>query len=211
MRPVTAFLAAAALAGALAVCPHALAQQAGTIIVMDAERIIGQTIAGRDMQQRLQAIAEQMQGELTPEQTSLQQEQQRLTQATQGQTAEQVRANSQLTQQIEAFQRRSQTFSQRQVGLARDLEYTRAQAFQEFQRQTAPIIQEVMQQRGASAALEASIVSRYAPSVDATADIISRIDQRVRTINVTRLSAPPPQQQQAQPQQQQQQTERRRR
>jgi outer membrane protein len=198
MRPLTSIFAAAAFALALALSPQASAQPAssGTVIVLDAERILAQTIAGRDMQQRLQAIAEQMQGELNPEQTALQQEQQRLTTATHGQTAEQVRANTQLAQQIEAFQRRSQAFSQRQVGLARDLEYTRAQAFQEFQRQTAPIIQEVMQARGASAALEASIVSRYTPAIDGTADVISRIDQRVRSVSVSRLSAPQPQQQQ---------------
>jgi outer membrane protein len=199
MRPVKAFFAAGAIAGALAlsaVAAFAQAGGAGSIIVIDAERILQQSSAGRDMQTKLQAIATQMQGELAPEQNSLQQEGQRLQQAVQGQTPEQVRANSALTQQIEAAQRRSQTFQQRQIGLARDLEYTRAQALAEFQRQSAPIIQQVMQQRGASAALEASIVSRYTPNIDATQDVMSRLDQSVRTINVARLTAPPPQQQQ---------------
>ncbi|MBL8550753.1 MAG: OmpH family outer membrane protein [Hyphomonadaceae bacterium] len=199
MRPVKALIAAGAIAGALAFSPAAFAQAgSGTIMVIDAERILEQTAAGRDMQTKLQQIAQQMQGEITPEQTSLQQEGQRLQGAMQGQTPEQVRANTQLAQQIEALQRRSQAFQQRQMGLARDLEYTRGQALAEFQRQTAPIILEVMQARGASAALEASIVSRYLPSIDATQDVLSRIDQRVRTINVSRLSAPPPPQQQAQ-------------
>lgn len=200
MRPLKALIAALAFACASVLAAPAFAQtgQAGSVVVVDGERIVSQSTAGRDMSTRLQAIATQMQGELTPEQTALQTEQQRLAGATRNQTQEQVRANTQLTQQIEAFNRRAETFRNRQITMGRDLEHTRNVAIQEFNRQITPILTEVMNSRGASVILDAGMARWHTPSVDATADVLSRLDQRVRTINVTRQAAPAQQQQPAQ-------------
>lgn len=197
MRPVQTILAAIAFLAAPALVAPAFAQtaQSGTVIVVDGERILTQSAAGRDLQQRLQAITTQIQGELTPEQTALQTEQQALQTATQGQTQQQVQANTQLRTRIEAFNRRAETFRQRQMTAGRDLEYTRQQALIEFNRQITPILNEVMTARGASVVLDTNVASRMTANVDATADVLSRLDQRVRTVNVTRQAAP------AQPQQ----------
>ncbi|MGE0044795.1 MAG: OmpH family outer membrane protein [Hyphomonadaceae bacterium] len=198
MRPIHALAAAFALACAAMSPAYAQSGQSGAVIVVDGERILSQSQAGRDMTQRLQAVAAQIQGELTPEQTALTTEQQRLANATRNQTQEQIRANSQLTTQIEAFNRRAETFRNRQVQSARDLEHTRNLAIQEFNRQITPILNEVMTSRGAVAILDTTVASRFLPSADATADVISRLDQRVRTINVTRTAAPAPPQPPAQ-------------
>lgn len=174
----------------------ALAQRAqnGSVIVMDYERVLTTSVAGRDVEAKLRQIAEQMQAELQPEQTAVQTEAQALQTATRGQTQEQIQRNSSLNQRVTAFNTRAEAFRAQQVTRARDLEYTRQQALQEFNRQVEPIVTEVMNARRAGVVVDRSSVQIMAEGVDATADIISRLDQRVRTINVTRQAAPAPQQ-----------------
>ncbi len=198
MRPVKTFVATMALAAVSLVTTPAIAQtsQSGTVIVIDSERVVAQSQAGRSMSTQLQAIATQMQGEIQPEQTAVQAEQQRLQTATRNQTPQQIQANTQLSQQIEAFNRRVETLRTRQMTLARDLEHTRGQALQTFNTQITPVLNELLTARGAAVVLDASVASRFTPNVDATADLIARLDQRVRTISVTRQAAPAQQQQQ---------------
>lgn len=175
----------------------ALAQRAqnGSVIVMDYERVLTTSVAGRDVEAKLRQVAEQMQAELQPEQTAVQAEAQALQTATRGQTPEQIQRNSSLNQRVTAFNTRAEAFRAQQVTRARDLEYTRQQALLEFNRQVEPIVTEVMNARRAGVVVDRSSVQIMAEGVDATADIISRLDQRVRTINVTRQAAPAPQQQ----------------
>ncbi len=174
----------------------ALAQRAqnGSVIVMDYERVLTTSVAGRDVEAKLRQIAEQMQAELQPEQTAVQTEAQALQTATRGQTQEQIQRNSSLNQRVTAFNTRAEAFRAQQVARARDLEYTRQQALLEFNRQVEPIVTEVMNARRAGVVVDRSSVQIMAEGVDATPDIISRLDQRVRTINVTRQTAPAPQQ-----------------
>ncbi|NWG54537.1 MAG: OmpH family outer membrane protein [Hydrogenophilaceae bacterium] len=193
LRPFHAFAAALVLTlVALAAAPaHA---QSGAAVIVNTETILTQSLAGRDMAQRLQAIQTQMQGELQPDQTWLQQEGQALAQARQGQTDEQVRANSQLVRRFEEFERRRQAFAQRLATLERDMQYTQLMARQEFNRQLTPIVREVMQARNAQIVVDRSTVLLANEGVDATQDVLRLMDERVRTINVTRQTAPAPQQ-----------------
>lgn len=190
---IVAITAGIAMAGAT----PALAQRAqnGSVIVMDYERVLTTSVAGRDVEAKLRQIAEQMQAELQPEQTAVQAEAQALQTATRGQTQEQIQRNSSLNQRVTAFNTRAEAFRAQQVTRARDLEFTRQTALQEFNRQVEPIVTEVMNARRAGVVVDRSSVQIMAEGVDATADIISRLDQRVRTINVTRTAAPAPQQQ----------------
>jgi len=204
MRFVKTILAAAAFAfGAFAAAPAALAQPTGsaTAIVLNYERIVGTSDVGRDLTTKLQAIGTTMQGELQPEQTALEQEEARIRQSTQGMTPEQVQANSSLTNQINQFGQRFETFRARQVTAGRDLEYTRQRALADFNQQITPFVREVMEARGAGIVLDASAVQLVLPAYDGTDDVVQRLNQRLRTINVTRQAAPPQQPQAGQGQQ----------
>lgn len=197
MRFLQPLFAVATLAAALSFAPLAAAQ-AGSVIVLDYERVVATSDVGRDMTTKLQQIGQQMDGELSPERTAIETEQRRLQQAAQGMSSEQVRANTQLSQQVEALGQRAETFRQRQISLARDLEYTRQRTLMDFNAQITPVVQEVMTARGAGVVIDASTAQLYAPNLNVTDDVIQRLNQRVRTMNVTRQSAPPPQQQQQQ-------------
>ena len=67
-----------------------------------------------------------------------------------------------------------------------------------FNRQITPIVREVMEARGAGIVLDAGAAQLVLPAYNATDEVIERLNQRLRTISVTRQSAPPPQQQPAQ-------------
>lgn len=181
-------------AGLVLAATPALAQRGGgqgvSVIVMDYQRILGTSVAGRDVEAKLRQVAEQMQGELASETTAVQTEAQALQTATQGRTQDQIQRDSGLRTRIEAFNTRAEALRQQQVTRGRDLEYTRQQALLEFNRSLEPIVQEVMTARRAGVVLDRAEVQLVAEGVDVTADIISRLDQRVRTVNVTRQSAP---------------------
>ncbi len=192
MRFLKTILAAAAFAAVAGPASVALAQpsQTASVIVIDYERIIATSDVGRDMTAKLQAIATQMQGEVGPEQTSLEAEQTSIQQATQGMTGEQVQGNAALNTRVQQFAQRLEALRARQIGLARDLEFTRQRTLQDFNTQITPIVQEVMTSRNAGVVIDASVAQLYAPTVNATDDVISRLNQRLRTMNVTRQSAP---------------------
>ncbi|MGE0595151.1 MAG: OmpH family outer membrane protein [Hyphomonadaceae bacterium] len=204
MRFLKPLIAAVALTTAISAAPVAMAQRGGAsgVMVINYQRVIEASDVGRDMTTKLGQIAQQVQGELQPEAQAIEQEQQSIQQATQGMNEEQVRRNTQLQQRVEAFAVRYNQFRQRQVTLSRDLEYTRQVTLNDFNQQITPFVREVMEQRNAGVVLDASTTQLIQPNVDATDDVVQRLNQRLRTINVTRQSAPQPQQQQQAPPQQ---------
>jgi outer membrane protein len=194
MRVLKVIAASAALATASLVSVPAFAQ-AGSVIVIDGGRVRSASQAGRDMTQKLRAIENQMQQELQPEAQWLQTEGQAIQQQRGNQTEDQVRRNAQLTQRMQAYQQRAQTFAARRQQMARDLEYTQLMAQNEFARHAKPALDQVLAQRRAAVAIDSSVIQGNTNNVDATTDLISRLDGSVRTINVTRQSAPQQQQQ----------------
>jgi|CXWL01.1.fsa_nt_gi Skp family chaperone for outer membrane proteins len=203
MRFLKYFAVAVSVAVAFAAAPEASAQrnrnnnaQAASVIVIDYQRIVESTDVGRHMTTQLTQIGQQMQAELGPDAQSIQTEQQSLAQAAQGMTPEQVRRNASLNSRVEAFEQRVEQFRARQQSLARDMEYTRQMTLNDFNTQITPIVREVMEARGAGIVMEAQGVNLMQPNVNATDDVVQRLNQRLRTITVTRQSAPAPQQQQ---------------
>ncbi|MGE3142109.1 MAG: OmpH family outer membrane protein [Hyphomonadaceae bacterium] len=184
-----------ALAATMAAPSPASAESASPVVILDYERLLAQSVGGHDIETKLRQIATQMQGEVQAEQTAVQQEAQSLQTATQGKTPEQIQRDSALSTRIQRFNERAEALRAQQITRQRDLEYTRQQALAELNRQLQPIVTEVMNARRASIVIDRGAVQMASENVDVTADVISRMDQRLRTVNVTRQSAPAPQQQ----------------
>jgi Skp family chaperone for outer membrane proteins len=142
------------------------------------------------MTSKLQAIYQQMQGELAPEAQAIQTEEQGIQTAAHGMSGAQVAANPALTARINALQQREQTFQGRLETSQRDFQYTQQATIQSFTTQITPIVREVMEGRGAAVAVSSQAIIAASPSVDATDDVVARLNQRLRTITVTRQSAP---------------------
>jgi Skp family chaperone for outer membrane proteins len=190
MRFLKAFILAAGLSAAMSAPALAL-----DVMVVNYERVLTETDAGRSLNTQLQGIATSVQNELRPEGQAIDTEQNAIRTAIGNRTPQQIQADSALTRRIEALQTRGEAFRQRQITAGRDLEYTRQQALENFSNQVTPVVRDVMNSRNASVTIDASVANPVAPAADATADVISRVNQRVRNITVTRQRAPAPQQQ----------------
>jgi outer membrane protein len=202
MRYVGYSLAALAAVGLVASASGAFAQapaQAASVMVLNYEQLVATSVAGRDLQTKLQAMATAADGELQPEARAIEQERQRIAQASQGMSEEQIRANSALVGQIQALTTRAETWQQRRVVLGRDLECTRQVAVNAFNEAITPTVRQVMTERGAGVVIDRQAANLVLPDYDATARVLSLIDQSVRTVNVVRTPASTcePQQQQA--------------
>ncbi|GAM99392.1 outer membrane protein H precursor [alpha proteobacterium U9-1i] len=201
MRFLKHFIAAIAMAAAFtSLAPEAHAQrnrgggQAASVIVIDYQRIIESSNVGRDMTTKLNQIRQQIAAEIGPEAQAIQTEQQSIAQAVQGQSQEQVRRNTALNSRLEQFEARLNAFRTRQQGLSRDMDYTQQMTINSFNTQITPIVRQVMEARGAGIVLDASAVNLMQPAVNATDDVVQRLNQSIQTIEVTRQSAPAPQQ-----------------
>lgn len=191
------FVSAAAIAvAALSVTPDALAQrnrnnQSATVVAINYQRVLAESALGRDMAAKLQQMRAQFGQEaqaLAPEQQSIEQERQRLQQATRNMTADQIRNSSTYGPQFQALAQRLQQFQQRGQTLQGDLECTQLIALRDFDRQVSPIIRSVMESRGAGAVLDTNTIQLVLPQFDVTTTVIQQLDQNpaTRTATVSR-------------------------
>jgi hypothetical protein len=91
---------------------------------------------------------------------------------------------------VEAFERRLQAQETADQRRGQELQLTEVRAREEFNRVVGPVVQETVAARGGLILLDRGDVSYAVPGVDITADVIVRLDQRVRTVNVTRQTPP---------------------
>lgn len=197
MRVVSTFSAAALAVAALTVSSDALAQrnrgQSTTAVVINYQRVANESVLGRDMQAKIAALGQQFSSEaqaLAPEEQSIQQEAQRLAQATRNMSAQQIQNSSTLGPQVQQFQQRRQQFEGRANALRGDLECSNLIAMRDFRNQLEPIVRQVMQQRGAGIVIDTSNASIYAEQFDITTAVIQQLDQNqnTRVANVARHS-----------------------
>lgn len=189
MRLFKIFLAAAAIAAS---APAAAVAQSAPVVVFDSARVLAQSAAGRDMRTKLQNIRTEITRELEPEATAVQGEEQAIAQALNGLNAEQAQQRLQtdaaLRQRVEAFEQRRQQLGLRQAQQQELLRITEAQALQAFDRALSPVVQGVMNARGASVVLDRQSITMAQPAVDITGDVLARLDQEVQTIQVSRVT-----------------------
>jgi outer membrane protein len=186
-----AALAVVLLAAPLTVAALPASAQA-VVLVMDQEKIMADSRAGKDMDQKLAAIATAMDNELKPEDDRLRTERQAIATATQNLTAEQVQARPDLTSRINAFNAAAVAQEQKRAKRGRELQETQRNALSAFFQAQQGVLQAIVTERNATAVLEASRVVWNAPGADITADFIARLDRQTPTITVTRVTLPDP-------------------
>ncbi len=190
MRLTKLVLATAVSAVALASAP-AFAQRntAASVLIVNFQRVLGESALGRDMQTKLQGVGTQIQQQaqaMQSEGQSIEAEETRLQTATRGMTQAQVQANANLNSQMQALQTRVQQFQQRRQALQGDFQCSQLIALRDFQNQTTPIIRSVMQSRGAGVVVDASSAQVFDPNMDITNTVIQQLDQGTRTATVAR-------------------------
>lgn len=188
MRLLSIISATAVAVVAIAATPDALAQrnrnQAAGAVVLNYERVLSESVLGRDMQQRLNQVRGQIGAEaqaLQPEGQSIEQERQRLTTATRNMTPQQIENSTTYRPQFEQLSQRLQQFQQRGQMLQGDYECTQLISLRDFRNQAEPVIRSVMQSRGAGVVVSASSAQLYQPEADITTAVIQALDQNQAT------------------------------
>lgn len=150
------------------------------------ERLLAQSSAGQSLNQGMQRLVQEVQGELSPYATSIQTEAQRIQQLPQDQQAQPLQA---LQQRIQEAQQLEQT---RDV----ELRYTRAQQINAIATAVDPIVVAVYQERGCGLLLDRESVYVMNPAMDITDTVIERLNAALPSLSFTRQSPPVQQQQQ---------------
>jgi len=184
-------LAAAVAAAALLATPIAFAQQrgGGTVVVVNYQRVLGESAMGRDLQTKMNTVLSQLQQEdtaLNPESQAIQAEEQRLETASRGKTPQQIQADPVLGPQWQALQTRVNTFQQHKQALQGDAQCTRLMALRDFENAAQPALRTAMQAHGAAVVIDANNTMYFDPGSDVTTAFIQALDQNqsTRSVNV---------------------------
>lgn len=186
------FLKAAAAVPAVATvvfafATPALAQKAvgAVVVTVDNERILQECTACKAAQAQLQSQAQQLQTYAQTLGQPLQTEAEAIQKAAGGKAPDaalQARIQALQTKETQAnqqLQQRQQTFQR-----------NRAYVAQQLQQKIGPIVQQVMQARGANIALDINATLAAAASLDVTNDVLTQLNAQLPSVSTTAPAAP---------------------
>ena len=188
----TALTALMLSATALMVVAHPAAAQGTVIMVIDEGRIVAESKAGKDMFTKLKNIETQINTELKPTLDALEAERQALATRLDGKTREAIAADAALVKQIGDFQKKSEEFAQKRTMLSQEYAATEQKSFIDFNTALEPVMLEVVKEKNAQVVLSKSQAVFTADTVDATASVVAKLDQKTPAITVVRQRAPAP-------------------
>jgi Skp family chaperone for outer membrane proteins len=191
---VAAGLATALTSGhALAQAPAATKPHAATsasvpaprIIVIDRQAILRASKVGQDIVRQVNAYTTQAETEFKAQNEALQRESQSLQQQV-AILAPDVRA-----QKIKAFQQKEALFKQKVDARQSLIQGGVLKARQQVEQALGPILQGIMNERGANLLLDRAAVVLGMVDIDVTRQAVQRLDQKLPTVKVQLVAAPP--------------------
>lgn len=186
---LSTYVAHAATPGAAPAQPHgatsAAALPAPRIIVVDRQAILRVSKVGQDIVRQVNAYTQSAETEFRAENEALQKEGQALQQQV-AILSPDVRA-----QKVHAFEQKQAAFRQKVETRQSQIQGGVLKARQQVEQALAPILQGVMQERGANLLLDRSAVVLGMVDVDVTALTIQRLDQKLPTVKVQLVNPPP--------------------
>ena len=185
--------ALAALALAIPAAAPAQRLPEAVVAVVDTGRIFEECTACRAAQSQLQTQLQQVQQRAEQLRQPLQTEGQSLQTAINALNGKQPDAG--LQQRIQSLQTRQTQANQELAGREQALRSTQAHVAQQINTRLQPIINQVMQSRGATIVVDRGATLAVSPSIDVTNDVLAQLNQQLPSVSVTPL----PQQQQQQP------------
>ena len=179
------------IAPVVAAAPAASAQ--GTVVVViDQGKILADSKAGKDMLTKLKNIETQINSELKGPADALSAERKTLATKVEGKTEQAVLADAALVPQIEGFQKKANELAAKRQVLSQEFAATEQKAFVDFNKALEPVLLEVIKEKNAQVVLYKNQVVFSADNVDATAAVITKLDQKTPSIAVVRQRAPAP-------------------
>ena len=148
------------------------------------QQLMAQSTAGQAVQARMQQLATEVQGELTPYGTANQTEAQALQAgASTIPAAEQQTRRQALQQRVSEAQQLEQTRSE-------ELRYTLSEQRRLISAAVEPLLVAIYQEKGCGIMLDRESVFIMNPAMDVTADVITRLNASLPTLSFNRLPVP---------------------
>ncbi len=180
------FVASAFAASSIAVAAPIAVAQGTTVVVVNQGKILNDSRAGKDMQTKLNSIAEQIRNELQTTRRSLAAERKSLAERSKGKTQEAIQADTALMGQFQSFAKKAEDFNRTTRLRQEEMARTEGKARLEFLNAVNPVLKEVRTEKSAQLMLPRSTAIGVDDSVDVTQLVISKLDSRKPTINVVR-------------------------
>lgn len=192
-----AALAVTILGTSVALPSVASAQQVApaTIIIVNMDRVVNQSAAGKYAASQLKTKADSLQARAKTLSDQFRGEEENLVKARQSNTM----AQDAWQAKVKDLQQRKLNAENELRGRERDYGQSQQYVLQQISQAVNPIITQVMKERGAVIVLNEGATLQHAASIDVTNDVIARLDKALPRVNVN----PPAQTSQAQPAQQQ--------
>jgi outer membrane protein len=155
------------------------------ILVIDRQAILRASKVGQDIVRQVNAYTQSAEGEFKAENDGLQREQQALQQQI-AILSPDVRA-----QKIKAYQSKQVAFRAKVEARQGLIQGGVLQARQQVEQALGPILQGIMQERGANLLLDRAAVVLGTVDVDVTRAAIQRLDQKLPSVKVQLVALPP--------------------
>ncbi len=186
----TMFKIAAIAAAASAFAAPALAQTLPppVVVIVDMERVIGDSAAGKQAQTELKSRNDTIQARVASLRTQFGSEQETLgkSQPAQGAAPAAVTA---FQAKVRDFQQRQQTAEADLQKRGNDFQLSRQYVLKQINDATNPIITAVMRERGATIVLAEGATLQHSAAIDVTADVIARLDKALPRVSTTAPAA----------------------
>lgn len=179
---------AAGFAVAVAFASTSFAQS--TILVVDTQKVLKDSIVGQHVARQLETIYTSAQSEMKAKASPLQSKGKSLqAQMKSKGSIESVRADAGLTAQLQSFQTDQQKLQVEEYYTTNELKITEQKAVSQVSKRVKTIIDQIAQERNADVVLEKSLVI-YGGPADVTDLVISRLNSQMTTVPVTRERLP---------------------
>jgi len=166
------------------------------ILVIDRQALLRASKVGQDIARQVQGMTKAAEAELRGEGEGLRREEQALQQ----QIA--ILAPDVKAQKVHAFQAKQAAFQQKVQDKQNQIKYGVMLAQRQVEQAAGPIVQGIMQERGANLLVDRQAIVIGAPGLDVTAVAIQRLDQKLPSVKVQLVSPPAELLQRMQPAQQ---------
>lgn len=154
------------------------------------DRMLAQSTVGQAVNTRMQQLAQEVQAEIAPYATTIQNEAQRLQSAGASLPAEQA------NQQRQQLQQRVNEAQQLEQTREAELRYTLAEQRRLISNAVEPILIQVYQERGCGILIDRESVFVLNPAMEVTDLVIQRLNTQLPTLSFNRLQVPAQAQQQ---------------
>ncbi|GAA0533286.1 Skp family chaperone for outer membrane proteins [Rhizomicrobium palustre] len=178
-------LAAATAQSAYAAAPAGGAAPAARILIIDLRRAIAASKVGQSIQTQVNALKQQAQGQLNSEAEGLKRQRAEIEQ--QGA----ILAANVKAQKLKDFQTRAQAFEKKVQERGGLIQGGMLKANAQVEEALGPILQGLMQERGATVLLDRGAVLLAPNAIDVTGVVVQRLDMKMPAVKVELTALPP--------------------